>query len=660
MWLDNLKVRAKILLIVAAAFLGTLLVFGLALASLNSELLSGRKVKVQQLTESAYTLIARYEAEARAGRLSEAEAKQAALADVRALRYGDNDYFWVNDMAAVMVMHPIKPDLDGKDLSTMKDAGGHPLFVEMVDVVKKSGADFYYYYWPKPGFQEPVRKISYIKGFAPWGWVIGTGIYLDDVEATFRLKALEFGAMVVVVTLLVAGLSLLIAGRLTKPLHLLAGNMGHLAHGDIDIEVTGAERRDEVGEMSRALLVFRDGEAKRRELEAEQRREQELKDSRQAAMERLTRDFNQGVQHVLAAVTQSAHELRDAAQAMTGIAHDTSSQSTIVAAAAEQAAANVQTVAAAAEELSAAEAEIARQVTRSSQVARTAAEDAERITGIVAGLANAAGHIGEVVNLINDIAAQTNLLALNATIEAARAGDAGKGFAVVANEVKHLANQTARATDEIAAQITAVQAATGEAVTAISGIGHTITEINETATAIASAVEEQTAATKEIARNVLEASRGTQDVTSSIIHVNEGAARTGATATQVLSTADHLIAQSEELAGEVADFLGAVKDSVDRRHYERFAVSVSAEVMIGGKAATANLVDIGLGGARLDCDLGGADGAAVELSIRNWPTVRGRLLRTDDGKSHIRFALDPETQRSLTNTLAGLRDHKNA
>ena len=558
LWLDNLKTQAKVLLIVAGAFLGILLIFGLALSSLNDELLSGRKIKVQQLGEAAFSIVARYEADARSGRLSEADAKQAAIADLKAIRYGNNDYFWINDMTPVMVMHPIKPELEGKPLEGMKDPRGNFLFLDMLDIVKKRGGDFYFYYWPKPGFTDPVRKISYVKGFAPWGWVIGTGIYLDDVDATFREKALMFGTLVVVITLLVAGLSLVVARRLTRPLHQLTDDMARLAQGDLTISVIETERRDEVGEMSRALLVFHESETRRRELEAAQHREQELKNRRQAATEQLTRDFNQTVAGVLDSVSRSAHELRDVAQAMTGIAQDTSMQSTAVSAAAEQADANVQTVAAAAEELAATEAEISRQMSLSSEVVLQAAADVERINHIVSGLADATQHIGTVVDLIKSVASQTNLLALNATIEAARAGEAGKGFAVVANEVKNLANQTAKATDEIGAQISAVRVATTDAVAAIGGIGQTIDRINESSSAVAAAVEQQSAATREIARNVFEASQGTRDVTRGIVQVKDGATQTGTTATQVLSTADHLIKQSEELAKDVSDFLSAI------------------------------------------------------------------------------------------------------
>jgi len=261
------------------------------------------------------------------------------------------------------------------------------------------------------------------------------------------------------------------------------------------------------------------------------------------------------VNEVVEVVASSATEMESSALAMSSTSEETSRQSSAVAAAAEEATTNVQTAAAAAEELSASIKEISSQVQESTEVAGRAVSQAESTNLTVQGLAESAQKVGEVVKLINDIAAQTNLLALNATIEAARAGDAGKGFAVVASEVKSLANQTAKATEEIAAQINDIQTATGEAVTAIDGIGKTITGVNEIATGIASAVEEQAAATQEIARNVTEAAKGTQEVSSNISSVQEAATETGSASSQVLEAAKELAGRANELREEVDKFV---------------------------------------------------------------------------------------------------------
>ena len=339
----------------------------------------------------------------------------------------------------------------------------------------------------------------------------------------------------------------------------LEGAMTRIAGGDLNVEIAAREQRDEIGQMARALAVFREGIVRANALAAEQAKEQEVKQRRVAAIDALTRDFNENATNALGAVSAATAEMQGTAERMSTVAQQATSQTATVASASTQAAANVQTVAAATDELSSSIREISRQVQESARIAAQAVEQAARSQSNVAELTTAAQKIGDVVGLINSIASQTNLLALNATIEAARAGEAGKGFAVVASEVKNLATQTAKATEGITAQVAAIQDSTDEAVGTIKGIGEIIERIAQIATTIASAVEEQGAATQEIARNIQEAATGTQEVSTHIAGVSEVAGESGKAADLVLAATSRLTSQSDALRSEVDRFLTQIR-----------------------------------------------------------------------------------------------------
>jgi len=401
---------------------------------------------------------------------------------------------------------------------------------------------------------------------------------------------LFFQTAILIFTLAIAvSAGWMVAARIVGPLSNLGDVMSIIANGDLNAEVKGTSRRDEVGKMAKALQVFKDAAIEKIRLEEEQRKAEdemrvqkeaeaeakrqaeeqqrlreeqqadEARSQRRAEMLELADSFEASVMEIVNSVSTASGEMEVAAQSMSAVADETNRQSTTVTAASEQASANIQMVASAAEELSASVKEISGQVAQSSTYSRNAVNETERATEEIQGLVSAAQKIGDVINLINDIANQTNLLALNATIEAARAGEAGKGFAVVASEVKNLASQTATATEEITSQVSGMQSATEQAVSAIAGIQNVIKQIDETSVTIASAVEEQDASTHEIARNVSEVSAGTQEVTSNIHVMNDGAKSTGEAAGAVLGSAQNMSSQSSALREQLEKFLDKIR-----------------------------------------------------------------------------------------------------
>jgi methyl-accepting chemotaxis protein len=362
------------------------------------------------------------------------------------------------------------------------------------------------------------------------------------------------------VVLMLIGSALFSVLSIARPIRRIGEVLLELANGNKAVKIPYTERGDEVGDNARAARTFKDNLIRIEQMEAEQKDLQAAAAAqRKVEMIKLADAFQAAVGGIVNTVSSASSQLEAAAGTLSGTAEETQQLSGMVASASEEASANVGAVASAAEEMSASVTEISRQVHDSSRIAGDAVKQAERTDVRINELLQAAGRIGDVVKLITAIAEQTNLLALNATIEAARAGESGRGFAVVASEVKALAAQTAKATDEISAQITGMQAATQDSVSAIKEIGATITHIADIATTIAATVEEQGAATAEIARNVSEAAKGTAEVAEKITQVNRGANATGSASTQVLASARLLSKESSNLKTEVENFLNTVR-----------------------------------------------------------------------------------------------------
>jgi methyl-accepting chemotaxis protein len=556
----RLTVGRRIYAVIGLIFVGLLGLIILDSRELASSLRQQKQIELQHLSELALSVVKDEHAAAQKGDITEAEAQKRALARLALLRYGNNDYFVVQDMLPRVLMHPVVAQLVGKDMTDVKDPSGKRFAVELTDMVKKNGSGFVDYLWPRPGSDKPQPKLSFVVGFTPWGWAILTGVYLDDLDAQVWTSTKQSLLAAAVVLLFTLAVSTFVAQRITRSLQSMTAAMKDIAGGRLDAEVPGIGRSDEVGEMAEAVEIFKRNAVERQSLEAEQKEaEAGAIARRKVEMQKMADDFEGAIGNIVETVSSASSQLEASATTLTSTAERAEDLTTRVASASEQASTNVQSVASATEEMASSITEISRQVQESARIAGDAVGQARTTTERVSELSKAATRIGDVVELINTIAGQTNLLALNATIEAARAGEAGRGFAVVASEVKALAEQTAKATGEIGQQISGIQAATQDSVNAIREISGTIEKLSEISSTIAAAVEEQGTATQEISRNVQQAAQGTQQVSSNISDVQRGASETGSASSQVLSAAKSLSGDSGRLKAEVSKFLTSVR-----------------------------------------------------------------------------------------------------
>ncbi|PKU26581.1 methyl-accepting chemotaxis protein [Telmatospirillum siberiense] len=559
--LNRMKISAKLISLVLGGVVGFVVLAAFALSFMRQTMIEDREDKVRNLSEVARDVAKGFYERAQAGEFDQATAREMAKKVLRGLRYSGVEYYFIYTMDGTTVLLPPKPEREGKNFIDLKDENGVFFIRELLEAGRNNGRPVFYQF-PRAGSDKPVDKIATTLYFEPWGWAIGTGIYIDDVNTEFSRAAVKYAGIIGPITLILVIGGWFLARNIALPLRRLASVTERLAHEDFSVEVSDTGRGDEIGILGRSVAVLRDGAREAADLRQSQERAKETAEvEKRRMMGELADHFEASVKAVVETVASAATEMQGTARSLSSVAEHASQQATAVAAASEEATSNVQTVAAAAEELTSSIREISRQVNAAANISGNAVAQAAKTNEIVNGLANSADLIGSVVKLINDIASQTNLLALNATIEAARAGDAGKGFAVVANEVKSLANQTAKATEDISQHIAGVQSATGEAVSAIQAISATISEINQISAAIASAVEEQGAATQEIARNVEQAAAGTQEVSINIAGVTEAAGETGTGAGHVLDAATELSKQSETLGGEVDQFIARIRSA---------------------------------------------------------------------------------------------------
>ncbi|WP_448203988.1 methyl-accepting chemotaxis protein [Azospirillum sp. sgz302134] len=557
----DIRLGLRIHLPTVLALIGLGLVLLIVLLSIHGRMMEDRRTKLRNLVEVASGIAASFEAKERAGQLTRDQAQQLAKDTIAALRYEGDEYFWINTASdATLVAHPKRPKDVGRSMWDFKTPDGDFVYRMFVQAATGPGkAGFLSYSQKLPNSDVQTEKVSYVKLFEPWGWVVGSGIYFNDVDAALRSTGWSVGAAILAIALVLLAAGAAIGRGITVPLAALVAAMKELANGNLSAPVPDRDRRDEIGAMALALETFREHAQERARLEEAQRREAQGREERAAHIDRIAAGFETQIAALLEAQVSAATRLQDTAQALTGMAEDTTRRASAVAAATGQATSNVQSVASAAEQLGTSLREVSRTAGVSREIGAEAMERADRSTRLVDGLESVGRTIGDVVKLISSIAEQTNLLALNATIEAARAGDAGKGFAVVAGEVKTLANQTAQATEQIVQEIAEVQRVaqeTGEAIRDVSGIIRRMEELSNT---VAGAVEEQSAATQRIGRNTREAVAGTEEVARNVTDIHGDAESTSRAAADLLGAARTLTRQSEDLRAQMRRFLEELK-----------------------------------------------------------------------------------------------------
>jgi methyl-accepting chemotaxis protein len=556
----GLGVRAKLAVLMALSALALVASIGVATGLMHRRMIDDRLDKLHAVLILAEGLAQSLQDQVESHAITRAQALATFRAHVHHLRFGGaGDYLIVYGADNRVMMHGGDPAREGKP-TTARDEHGRLSTDLARDVLRNAPGGAIWYRVAKPGEAVPQMKVTYVAEFAPWQAMFMAGAWINDIDADFNASLIRLGTIgagLLCISLLAAWL---ISRDIARALGQLKLSMQKLAGGDIGISIAGTGRRDEVGAMAKAVLVFqknmKQAEALRTSQEAERRTRQA---ENRAALHDLADRFEAEVGQLVGTLSSSSTSLEATARSMAGVAQQSTHEAVTVAQAAKDASQGLQTVAAAAEQLTASIGEIGRQVEHSARMTAAAVEGAKQTDAIVQTLAAKADTIGAVVNLISSIATKTNLLALNATIEAARAGEAGRGFTVVASEVKLLANQTSEATQEIGAQVTEIQAATRTVVAAVNGIATTVTEMRATANAIAEAVDQQNAATSEIASIVQQTFEAAQLLTASGERVRQAAGETGDSAGLVSAASSDVSLQARQLSVQVDGFMTKIR-----------------------------------------------------------------------------------------------------
>jgi len=512
--LSSLSIAQKMGLIIGSALLGVVALAAVFLTSERQLILEERQGSVRQTVEVAHGLVVHFHDQVGKGKLSEDDAKQRALAALKALRYSGSEYFWVNDMHPTMVMHAVKSELDGKDLTENKDPTGKQLFVEFVNTVKAKGAGYVYYLWPKPGSDKPVQKVSYVKGFAPWGWVIGSGVYIDTVDAEIggRVVAFSIGTLVLAAVLLVVGL--VVARSLLRQ---LGGEPGY---------ATDITRRIAAGDLGVAIA---------------------LKPHDQTSLLHAIKSMRDAFTGIVGRVRQGSESV---ATASSEIAHgnmDLSQRTEEQASALEQTAASMEQLSATVRQ----NADNAKQANQLAQGASSVAIQGGEVVGQVVetmkGINDSSKKISDIIGVIDGIAFQTNILALNAAVEAARAGEQGRGFAVVASEVRSLAGRSADAAKEIKRLIHDSVERVERGTALVDSAGSTMTEVVSSIRRVTDIMGEITAAS-------IEQSQGVAQVGDAVTQMDKATQQNAALVEESAAAAESLKVQAAQLVDVVAVF----------------------------------------------------------------------------------------------------------